>query len=443
MDVFVSSTVKDLDTYRDRIAEALSNAAISCQLSKNWVSSYESTLKKVRQELRESNGYYGIFAHYYGSIPPGSKESITALEFRWAMGLFGNKRPPPMAVFIPAPKSAADGDLQEKADMALAEAFPNQLQEQERHRQLQREFRQRVMSPPNEWRPVTYFRDREHLGDLAIAMHGVWVKELILAAGGGALGDPGDEPTPEQLGRLGRGDHLAAAGKAITVAAARKAAALCLLVAGQEDAGQVELSRALVADVLKNRFRIADARRPPFDSYRLEDVVRWMGSVVGGEEVTTIEALAALISRVTKARPVALIIDPIDSFDGGLPAFHAQLWEPLAAALEARVPDRRPCFALLAIAYAEAAPSRVVELATGAQSAARLDKLFMLSPLGSIEELDVMGWLADEQVPDPSGTRHNEIAAAVVRNPAGALDGTPRRVFERLKRRGLWSQGAD
>jgi hypothetical protein len=439
MDVFLSSTVQDLKEYRLRVRDALRVSSIHCELGEEWSGSYGSTVDLVSSKLHQSRSYYGIFAHYYGSVPPGRSESITIMEFRWAQKRWGQDRPPRIAIFVPRRGSTADGKLKDLARQLLADKFQKQPEEQERLFQLQERFVTEVMSPTDEWKMVNQFEDVIHLGDLALHVHSVWEKELLKAANGGRAHR---EPSPDELGRLGREEHLMAAGRAIDGLKARNQPALVLMAAGHEDAGQGELVRAVGAQVLVlgKRFRMREGSRPPFDRFGLDDLIRWLASVVGQGEATTVEELAAVVARAGKEKPIALMIDPLDSFEGGAQAFQARFWAPFYQRLAADPLIRRPCFALVAASY-RPLPAVETSFSTAAKPGADPSKLLVLPALDDLDELAVIGWLSGLDVPDDTGNRHLQIAKAVFQRGDETLDGTPQRVFRRLGRQVLWPNG--
>jgi hypothetical protein len=64
-----------------------------------------------------------------------------------------------------------------------------------------------------------------------------------------------------------------------------------------------------------------------------------------------------------------------------------------------------------------------------------------LPRLASIERKDVRRWLEEMDVPDEPAGRHDEFAANALTNPVtGQVDGTPCRVFARLREELLWPE---
>jgi Domain of unknown function (DUF4062) len=432
MEVFLSSTVSDLKAYRDEVKQALTETGVLCYPSEDWVNAYAQTVHVVRERVEQSSSYYGIFAHFYGSVPPESSHSITAMEFRWAFARWQKERPPLMAVFMPELGSEVDNLLRVAAEEELERRFPGDPDQQQCFRELQKSFRDEVMSPVSEWRTVTYFRDQHHLGRQAVHLQGVWRQELLKASLGIGSGFA-REPTEPELGRIGRHDELLAVKKALDAAATSKRPALLIDVNGSEDAGQGEFVQALAESVLRKRFRRPEGRRPPSDRYRLDGLLRWMGRVLAGKEVTTLDALAQLILAASQRQALAVLVDPVDAFVGGYAAFLSEFWRPLFERLELAGPSRKPCLCVIAVRYAAESDAASLPAVPSSQHAE------VSVPLTtSLAEAEVIGWLAETEVPDPDGERHAEIAREVTRDRGGAVDGTPRRVFERLRRLDLW-----
>jgi hypothetical protein len=111
--VFLSSTFEDLREYIERVQTYIQRAGVFCS-TQSWVTTFISTIDECRKRLDESDAYVGIFAYWYGSIPPNSQQSITHLEFNWAKQKW-NGHDPPIAIFMPEELSEAGNFLKEKA----------------------------------------------------------------------------------------------------------------------------------------------------------------------------------------------------------------------------------------------------------------------------------------------------------------------------------------
>src|SRR5438876_1923918 len=110
--VFLSSTVHDLEEYRQQVQDALlKRAQVACFLSEDWINSYGLTVKKCRAELQKASAFIGIFGYWYGWIPDGYQKSITHLEFTWALEKWGNDDSPPLAIVMPGAGSKDERTL--------------------------------------------------------------------------------------------------------------------------------------------------------------------------------------------------------------------------------------------------------------------------------------------------------------------------------------------
>lgn len=119
-EVFVSSTVRDLSAYRAAVQDVLLNRVeVAAYLSEHWGGGLDDTVQKCRTRLLQADAYLGIFAYWYGSVPPEYGESITHLEFNWAMERWGDAAIPPIAVFMP--EGEADRELRRKAEALFEE----------------------------------------------------------------------------------------------------------------------------------------------------------------------------------------------------------------------------------------------------------------------------------------------------------------------------------
>lgn len=86
--VFLSSTYRDLIAERQAVEKAIKRLNETVPVAMEFFSSspdtpFDTCMKKVG----ESDIYVGIFAHRYGSIPPGRQQAMTELEYRKAMEL--------------------------------------------------------------------------------------------------------------------------------------------------------------------------------------------------------------------------------------------------------------------------------------------------------------------------------------------------------------------
>jgi len=83
--VFISSTIKDLKNYRSETINIISKLGWLSIASENLVSRDDRPKDACLELVRKCHYYVGIFAHRYGHIPDGDKQSITEQEYRCAI----------------------------------------------------------------------------------------------------------------------------------------------------------------------------------------------------------------------------------------------------------------------------------------------------------------------------------------------------------------------
>ena len=110
--IYISSTYKDLEAYRRAVSDILRQAGHTVIGMEDYPAADQRPLDKCRKDVAVCDIYVGIFAWYYGYIPPNDNnenpegKSITELEYRYA-SLLGKQRlifllredapwPPPM-----------------------------------------------------------------------------------------------------------------------------------------------------------------------------------------------------------------------------------------------------------------------------------------------------------------------------------------------------------
>jgi hypothetical protein len=84
MRVFVSSTMRDLATYRDIIRLALQRSAHTFLGMEHFAAQNSPPLEVCLGELDTADVYVGLIGDTYGSIPTGEHRSYTELEYRHA-----------------------------------------------------------------------------------------------------------------------------------------------------------------------------------------------------------------------------------------------------------------------------------------------------------------------------------------------------------------------
>jgi hypothetical protein len=432
--VFVSSTINDLREYRDELKDALwEHLTVPAVLSEAWSGGYDDTLQRCRDKLHASDAYFGIFAYWYGSIPPGCEESITQMEFRWAMDRWGTLSAPPIAVFMP--EGEAEKELRRKAQALFRKKFRHLSDEERRQKQEMlaerlNAFHVAVRSPVDRWRTLNPFRHRWELRERAVVTCYRWL-------GRSAPVPAGRAPTDAELGRLGREPHGSAYRRVLRAAAAADTPAVAVLVTGGEDAGQKEFCRWL----LGGGSRRQAAGRPSAERYDVSAFVAWCAqalklALAADTGVETVEALAARIHDELAHQHLTLVVDQVERFPGRVAGFHELFWAPLFAALNARGPVAHRLVVVAAEHTGQ--PAGWAGHSCPHDAAADFGLLMELPGLGELAEEDVLEWLYDVEVPNDPPGRHRELAALALSTPAGDKDGTPRRVFGRLRNETLW-----
>lgn len=436
-EVFIGSTVRDLGEYRVSVQDVLRRMAeLEARLSEDWQGGFDDTVQKCRDRLDACDAYFGIFAYWYGSIPPSHGESITHMEFRWALERWGNVPTPPIAVFMP--QGEAEKALRRKADELFTEDHGH-LSDPEREQkradlaaQLAR-FHQEVCTPGGRWRTRYEFHDLEDLRQHVMATYCSWLKKRFHTPGG-------REPGDEELGRLGRGDHASAFRGVLDTARAAGVPGVALLVTGHERAGQKELCRWLLAHPRLKPGR-RESGRPSADGYGLPTFVAWCARTLGlaapaDPPVETVDELAARIHKALGAQHLALVVEQMERFPGKVAGFHQEFWAPLSAALRGRGPTAHRL--VLIAADRTGRPEAWAGRSCPCGGAPNWDLLVELPPLRDVDEDDLRDWLDEVEVLDSPPGRHDRLVERVLRNPAGDEDGTPQSVFDRLKDETLW-----
>lgn len=85
--VFISSTKKDLERYREAVTQALAENGYEPVGMEKFHASDESPVVDCKRQVAESQLFVGIYAWRYGYVPDGAKTSITEQEFQQAFWL--------------------------------------------------------------------------------------------------------------------------------------------------------------------------------------------------------------------------------------------------------------------------------------------------------------------------------------------------------------------
>ena len=83
--VFLSSTSRDLDAYREAVHRAIDGLPGFILVKMEDFGARDANARDLCERLvRECDLLVGLMGHYYGSCPPGETISLTELEYRTA-----------------------------------------------------------------------------------------------------------------------------------------------------------------------------------------------------------------------------------------------------------------------------------------------------------------------------------------------------------------------
>lgn len=439
--IFLSSTIKDLEGYRRSVQEVLlQKAEVVVFLSEDWPGGYDDTVRKCKARVEGADGFFLMMGYWYGSIPPGYDKSITHLEFEWAFGKWGQTPFPPIAVFRPKPQSQADQELRTAAEPLIATGYS----ERPRHDTLLQVFQGQVLGS---WRTVREFTTLQDLREYSLTACLIWKGQTPQAAARGdvALASSGTRLTDEQLGLLGRKkQHDAAEGILAELPADPDVPAACLLVSGSEDAGQRAFLAALLRTQPFKSARPSKPGRPPLDHYDVAVLIQWVAKVLGiagGAEIKTPAELADRVAAELKRQPLWFALDQVSRLGGGIAVFRDSFWKPFYDRLkELRATQPIP-HRLIAVVTEYSGDSTAWAAAVSGPDfdaePADFSKLLLLPTLTDFTRRDVLLWLGKINLPE---ARRAQLADSVLQDDQGKPDGTPLRVFDRLQRQSLWPE---
>lgn len=143
--VFLSSTAKDLQPYRDAVAEAISKlAGYHYDRMEDFGARDGAAVEVCQKKVAECDVFVGLVGHLYGSRPKGRKVSYTELEYQEA-----KKRKKPRLMFI------ASEDF----------PLPASLREPEEAWQKQKKLREQVGGE----RVAVFFKEPQRLATMVVA----------------------------------------------------------------------------------------------------------------------------------------------------------------------------------------------------------------------------------------------------------------------------------
>jgi hypothetical protein len=446
LEVFLSSTIGDLGKYRKGVEAALRKAKVSCFLSEDWINTFGATVEKCKERLDEANAFIGIFGYWYGSIPNGYKQSITHLEFTWALKKWANENPPPIAILMPKTPSA----VAKKLTASAASLIPTSQLTVEQHSALLKAFHDEVTGS---WKTVTWFESMRDLREnvIVIGMELKGGRPIDAARGKVEVVDlpaPARPVTDEEWGLLGRAEHLEVFDKVLNrVALHSEVPAVAQLVHGDEDSGQRVFLRRLLTNKKMHSGRPIQIGRPQVEQYELKALTQWVGESVGvlgnGKEVASPAELAELIHAELQQHQIGFILDEAYRLSGGLMTWYKEFWNPLYSRLselrKQTAAQTQHRLIAIVVDYDDQSglDKTTISNFSGATTAEDYARMWLLPMLDDFDEGDLADWFDALEVPDDAG-RRGKLVNIALNKVKGRLDGTPLRVFDRLKNSSLW-----
>jgi hypothetical protein len=235
-----------------------------------------------------------------------------------------------------------------------------------------------------------------------------------------------------ELGEIGRKPQLRALEDMIIARDDRDdAPALCAIVYGPPTSGLGAFGACLACwRGWPDLAREIEPGRPPRQPYTVASLIKWALSNLGGDAAAeaTVEGLAAAIARRLEHGPEILLLQDLDSLEGGLAAF-SRFWSALNAALSERWRKGTHRFSI--IAMTSVAPASDDPAIWRDAAAARVDYacLLLLPELGRLTRQDLEWWLDIYRIPQ---------AHRIAKRAIGS--GIPVEVYDQLNATGVWKQ---
>jgi hypothetical protein len=450
--IFLSSTRRDLDAERQQIKNKMAKRLqIACLLGEEMVSGYVPTVAKCLEEVDKAAGFIGVFAYWYGSIPPNEQCSITHLEFRRALERLKQESDLPMMILMPKEPSAVKTELETRALQLLG---ADEAKRKEHNGRLKL-FHDEVKGG---WRIVQEFESCEELYEMVLVKCTEWKGLTLIRAAQGEVEVNETKrarrlPTEEELGLLGRAPHFKAIEDALALAPAFPGEpALAFLLSGDEDAGQRAFLQRLLTTAGVRAGRPPRILRPPYEQCDPASLVHLISDglgltgVAGAAEPTTPLELAEAVHVGLQQQQLCFVLDQAHRIAGGVAAFREQFWLPLYERLKELRAERPTEHRLLGFVadYAGRAADAWGDAARAHDDPTGPDysRLLLLPALNAFNKLDLLRWLNDLGVPDRPPGRRAALSDAALKTAGGQPDGTPRRVFQRLSDEDLWPEGA-
>jgi hypothetical protein len=450
---FLSSTVRDLGDYRERVKATLNQIRIHACLGEEWRAGLGRTVDQCYEAFQACDGYIGIFAYWYGSIPPGRDRSITHIEFDWARERWprdeDSKRR--IAVFLPGWRQPVGRHGQCEAASELTKRAQGLIQDWKGpgdHDELLRAFKN-VVSGRDEWFFANYFETRDGLAQDVLVTYYQWQGQALEAARCEfARRLEPRRPTKEELGRLGRGKQIEAVENLRDLLHGQATApGLCMLVHGHERGGHHEFQTHLNEEVLSDAE--AGVGRPPggteFDVASLVDCIHREARCRRPLSEPSVDELADALHDILDTKAVTVLVPDIHRLRGGVHRLHADLWAPLHAGLAARRARTPRRYQLLLVGFVmqswEDGWTTFADECDQDSELGETSRLKALPELGLIQKGQLMSWLRELEVPDKPPGHRAELADRALRGMGNEPDGTPVMVYRRLELMDLWSEG--
>lgn len=450
--VFVSATATDCGSWREHLKQAVEryNAGAKVHLQEDWTDAAVFVLDACRQRVDAQDAYFGLFGHRYGWVPPGHEpDSITRLEWTWAVERWRREREAPLFILLPAPDSEADRALDAAAEAVLKQEFKRQPVRRAESRARQRAF----VDDVRRWAQSRFIRtysSQQDLREIAATSVLNWNQALLERAGAGRRGGhatiPGDE-----LGRIGRGPQLAPLAALADEWGADRSRPrwACIAVHGPQNHGQRAFGDLLLAwegwDDLGEVECLDGHLDRPDDP---DQLARWACNLLKRPVVDAppLPALAQALAARLATGSVLLLLRSLGTAADRWAKVVTGFWQPLKALLASqRVAPAADAPAagwgqllLCLVDHADAPVQQAgwFGAAPPAESGFDPARVFALPALTPLKTDDVADWLKSlkdrDLVIEPA--RRKAIAQAAVQP-----DGRPTEVYERLQTMAFWA----
>jgi len=190
--------------------------------------------------------------------------------------------------------------------------------------------------------------------------------------------------------------------------------------------------------------------RPQLEQYDVKALTQWVGEslvLAKGKECASIEELAEFIHQELQHQQLGFVLDQVYRLSGGIKTWYEKFWQPLYARLaelrkQSPQQNQHRLVAIVADYQDQSAfDSDKSCQFSGTASADHYARLWLLPVLRDITDGDLADWFDELDVPDDATGRRATLASLAMKNAKGEVDGTPSRVFERLKHSSLWTNG--